>query len=244
MTIEPSTIPLPALVLLPNLLGEHKDHHSFLPGSVDKAVETLDGLIAESAPAGRRYLGRFKTKKPANQIPLATFNINTPETDIDFLLDPIKQGERWGYVSDCGLPCIADPGAKLVERARQRGLHVEAHIGPSSILLALMLSGLPGQRFAFHGYLERDAQSLKKTLQRLEHTSRTEKSTQIFMETPYRAPHLFEALLLNLASDTVLCVARDLTLSDEEILVMPIKAWKKFQKPDLVKHNAIFLLNA
>ncbi len=105
---------------------------------------------------GRRYLKRFETKKPALEIPIALFNEHTPEDHIDFLLEPIANGERWGLVSDAGLPCIADPGSKLVHRARQKGLHVQAFVGPSAILLALMLSGLPGQKFYFNGYLNRE----------------------------------------------------------------------------------------
>src|SRR5436305_11060425 len=108
----------PALLLLPNLLGEMKHHEMFLPASVDKVMETIDGLISESEKGGRRFLGRFKTKKPAHDIPLALLNEHTPDSDLDFLLEPILKGERWGLVSDSGTPCIADPGSKLVARAR------------------------------------------------------------------------------------------------------------------------------
>ena len=133
----------PALLLLPNLLGEHKQHQPYLPSSVDKAVSTLDGLIAESLSAGRRYLGRFATKKPQNQIPIALFNLHTPDEEIDFLLEPILKGERWGLVSDAGLPCVADPGSKIVRRARQRGIAVQAFVGPH-----LLAAGAHALRYA------------------------------------------------------------------------------------------------
>ena len=139
----------PALLLLPNVLADVKHHEPFLPSSVDKAVASIDGLIAESASAGRRFLARFETKKPTNEIPIALFNEHTKEEDIDFLLEPIRKGERWGLISDGGLPCIADPGAKLVKRANISGIIVQAFVGPSSPMLALMLSGLPAQRFYF-----------------------------------------------------------------------------------------------
>ena len=139
----------PTLLLLPNLLGEFRHAEVFLPSSVFKAMQTIDGLIAESEKEGRRYLARFETKKPAAEIPIALFNEHTPDSDLDFLLEPILAGERWGLVSDAGLLCIADPGCKLVRRANQRGISVQAFVGPSSILTALMLSGLPGKNFIF-----------------------------------------------------------------------------------------------
>src|SRR5438105_661180 len=106
----------PALLLLPNLLAEQRHHEPYLPNSVDKAVLTLNGLIAESEQGGRRFLSHFFETKQAHNIPIALLNEHTPEQDFDFLLDPIKKGERWGLVSDAGLPCVADPGSKLVRR--------------------------------------------------------------------------------------------------------------------------------
>lgn len=229
-----------ALLLLPNLLGALPSHHAYLPESVDQAVAGLDGLIAESERAGRRYLGRFHTKKPAHLIPIAVVDGKTRETDIDFYLEPIAKGERWGYVSDAGLPCIADPGAKIVARARQRGLSIEAFVGPSSILLALMQSGLPGQNFAFYGYLERDSEALKQRLQFLEKRSREEKSTQIFMEAPHRNIETFSTLVRTLSPSTLLCVALDLTLPTEQILCQPIGRWRGAGVPDLDR-PALFL---
>lgn len=234
----------PALLLLPNVLGEVKHHELFLPLSVDRAVATLDGLIAESHSGGRRYLGRFKTKKPADQIPLALFNEHTPEEDIDFLLEPIRQGQRWGLVSDAGLPCVADPGAKLVSRARQSGIVVQAFVGPSSLLLALMLSGLPGQRFYFGGYLNKEPRKREKEIQELEQNSKTFLSTQIFIETPYRNAHTLETLINTLKDQTSLCVAWDLTLPTQGVVSQKIQLWKKSPLPNIDKKTAIFLVSA
>lgn len=234
----------PTLLLLPNLLGEMKHHEPFLPAGVDKAVESLDGLIAESDQAGRRYLGRFKTKKPPLEIPIALFNEHTPESDIDFLLEPLRKGERWGYVSDAGLPCVADPGAALVRRARQIGVAVKAFVGPSSIMLALMLSGLSGQAFTFHGYLDPKPEDRKREVKNIEQQSSRNGYTQIFIETPYRNKHLLDTLLSALDDKTWLCIAWDLTLPTQSVVSQPIALWKKSPLPNLDKKAAIFLVNA
>lgn len=231
----------PALLLLPNLLGEQTHPELFLPISVDRAVLSLDGLIAESASAGRRYLGHFETKKPAHEIPIALYNEHTKDRDLDFLLEPIHNGERWGLVSDAGLPCIADPGSKLVARARQTGICVQAFVGPSAILLSLMLSGLSGQRFAFHGYLDKDRAECKKQIQRLEKRALQENCTQIFIETPYRNQQLLELLLEVLDEKTALSVAWELTFPTQGVLSQPVGLWKKSPLPNLSKRNAIFL---
>lgn len=241
--MEPST-PKPALLLLPNLLGEHKHHEIFLPASVDKAVQSLDGLIAESESGGRRYLGRFQTTKPANEIPIALLNEHTPDDHLDFLLEPIRKGERWGIVSDAGIPCIADPGSKLVKRARQSGIVIQAFVGPSSIFLSLMLSGLPGQQFTFHGYLDKAQDKRLLQIRQMERAAKNEKYTQIFIETPYRNRHTLESLLETLDDATWLCVAWELTLPTQGVVSQPVSLWKKSPPPNLDKKNAIFLIGA
>lgn len=228
-----------ALLLLPNLLGEHRHHDIFLPKSVDKAVATIDGLIAESDAEGRRYLKRFETKKPYMEIPIALFNEHTPDGDIDFLLEPLVKGERWGLISDAGVPCVADPGAKLVQRARLLGIPIQAFIGPSSILLALMLSGLPGQKFAFNGYLDREPAKRKKEIQ---HLLKME-GTQIIMEAPYRNRYLLDDLLALLPEEARLCVAWDLTMPTQNVISQQVKFWKKSPLPNLEKKPAIFLFS-
>lgn len=233
-----------ALLLLPNLLGDHRHAEVFLPTSVSKAMATIDGLIAESETEGRRYLKRFETKKLANEIPIALFNEHTPEDQIDFLLEPIVAGERWGLVSDAGLPCIADPGSKLVLRARQCGIAIQAYVGPSSITLALMLSGLPGQKFTFHGYLDKTPEKRKKQVVQLAIESKSAQLTQIFMEAPYRNRYLLDTLLENLPETAMLCVAWDLTLSTQGVITQSIAQWKKCTLPTLEKKPAIFILHA
>jgi len=227
-----------ALLLLPNLLGEHPHHEMFLPVSVDRAVATLDGLIAESEKEGRRFLSRFKTKKPAREIPIALFNKNTPEEDLDFYLEPVEKGERWGLISDAGLPCIADPGSLLVKRARQKGLTVQAFVGPSSILLALMLSGIPAQKFTFHGYLHKTPTTRTQQIQKLEQSD----GAQVFIEAPHRNTQTLEDLIQTLEERTLLCVATDLTLVTQKVLCYSIKHWRKISRPNIDKKPTTFIL--
>jgi 16S rRNA (cytidine1402-2'-O)-methyltransferase len=227
----------PALLLLPNLLGEHRHHELFLPASVDRAVESIHGLIAESEKAGRRYLSRFQTEKRPHDIPLALCNKNTLDDEIDFLLEPMTKGECWGLISDCGLPCLADPGARLVKRARQLGISVKAFVGPSSIVLALMLSGLSGQTFSFHGYLDKKSEAMKKQLQQLER----QPGTHIFMERPYQNRQTLETLLETLDDSIQLCVAWELTMPEQGVMTQSVATWKKSPLPNLDKKNALFL---
>jgi 16S rRNA (cytidine1402-2'-O)-methyltransferase len=242
ITMENKSREHPALILLPNLLGEHRDHHAFLPISVDQAVATLDGLIAESVKEGRRFLSRFKLSKPTHLIPLALLNEHTPEADLDFLLEPICKGERWGLVSDCGLPCIADPGANLVRRAYALNLQVEALIGPSSLALAQELSGLPCQQFTFHGYLDRDPIQRKKQIQTMEQAVQMTSYTQLFIETPYRNMATLQTLIDTLANKRRLCIACDLTLPTQKVITQTIAAWKNAPLPDIDNSPAIFLI--
>ncbi len=223
------------LYLLPNLIGDLKDHHAQLPQVLDELVPQLKGLIAESEKGGRRYLSRFYGGKPVHQIPIALF---TKQGDYDFLLEPLHQGEDWGVVSDAGLPCIADPGAELVKRARQTQIPVEAFSGPSSLFLALMLSGLPSQEFSFHGYLPRGEDERKKKLLELQKVA----VTHVFIEAPYRNDQLLETLLETLPDQTTLSVAWNLTQPDQGVVTRSIQRWKVGRKPELHKQNAIYLI--
>ncbi len=233
--------PQPALLLLPNLLSDFRHAEVFLPISVYKAMQTIDGLIAESETEGRKYLKRFETKKPAAFMPIALYNEHSPENQLDFLLEPIEKGERWGLISDAGLPCIADPGSHLVLRARRKGLTVQAFSGPSSILLALMLSGLPSQKFFFQGYLDKEPQKRKDQIRRLLTQSQSEQATQVLIEAPYRNTHMLMALIETLPESSWLTVAWDLTLPSQGVITQTVAEWKKSSLPNLEKKPAIFL---
>lgn len=227
------------LLLLPNLLGDIRHHEPFLPASVTKAVEKLDGLIAESDKGGRRFLSRFTLSKPTHLVPLALYNTHTPDGDIDFLLDPMKKGETWGLVSDAGVPCVADPGYKLVARAKELGITVQAFIGPSSILLALMQSGLPAQRFIFHGYFPHEGREtlIKKMLREKEYT-------HVVMDAPYKNLFALEELLLFLPDDAELAVACELTLPDQIMVTQTVARWKKSPLPNIKDKPTLFVVFA
>jgi len=236
----------PGLLLLPNLLDEEGAAEAFLPASIFQAVPHIDGLIAESEKGGRKFLKRFTFPAPKTfrDVPIALLNEHTTGKELERLLSPLIKGECWGVVSDCGLLCLADPGAKLVQSARQLGIEMEAFVGPSAIIMALLLSGFSGQSFAFHGYLEREASKLKGQIQLLEKRAQQEKSTQIFIEAPYRNQKLLEYLLAVLQDKTRLCFACDLTMSSQEVFVKTVAAWKKATLPFLDKRPAVFLVDS
>lgn len=231
------------LFLLPNLLDESLPWEPFLPQSVSEAVRELDGLIAESEKEGRRYLRRFVDHERMSKMPIRLLNEHTPPADIAALLTPVEAGEKWGLISDAGLPCVADPGAPLVLLAHEKKVRVIAFPGPTSLLMALQLSGLSGQRFAFHGYLPREAPDLKRALQQLESRSRQEQSAQIWIEAPYRFVKMAEAAIEALQSATLFCIAQDLTLEGQSVRTQTIARWRK-EKIEPGKRPAVFLLQA
>lgn len=227
------------LFLLPNLLDPKTDPKTFFPISVDQAVANLHGLIAESEKEARLYLKRF-----GRHLPIRTLNEHTHQRDIDDLIEQMKQGQIWGFVSDAGLPCLADPGYQLVSLAHKFSIPVQALTGPSSLIFALMLSGLPAQQFAFHGYLPREPEPLKRALLDLEKRSRVEKSVQLFIEAPYRNLKTFETIIQTLSPQTQLCLASDLTAPTEMVKTQAISAWKKGPPPEIDKHPTVFLFLA
>lgn len=231
------------LYLLPNLLGS-QDPAPLLPQSVNQAVSELDGLIAEDEKAGRAFLKMFTLKKPIQQMPIFVLNEHTKPHELEALLEPVVKGEVWGVVSDAGLPCIADPGSALVRAAKRKQLIIKALVGPSSIFLALMQSGLSGQCFAFHGYIAKGSAERHKELQRWEERSKKERETQIFIETPYKNMYSFAGALEALRPETMLCVAWDLTLPSEQIVTQKVSEWKARGAPDIAKRPTIFLFSA
>lgn len=209
------------LYLLPNLLHEDTSI-DLLPRKLEALIPTLNGIIAESEKGGRHFLRRFSI-----HLPIELLNEHTK--DISDLLQPLQKGENWGLISDAGLPCLADPGYQLVALARQKNIRIEALAGPSSILLALMLSGLPAQSFVFHGYLPREKPDLIQKLRQLE----KDPMTHLFIETPYRNQKTLETLIETLAPTTTLCIASNLTHPSQLVLTHPISNWRKQSLPNL-----------
>ena len=219
------------LLLLGNLLGPlpiEEGKRQFSPAYIE-AVSKLDGLIAESDKSARHFLSYFREhlKVDAHRMPLALFHKKVPKGDISFLLEPISDGQVWGYVTDSGLPCVADPGHLLVRYARKHALKVDVQMGPVSILWALMLSGFPGNRFMFHGYLAKEPRARKKEIEGHMRLAKELSSVQIFIEAPYRNEALLETMLETLPDTAILAMVFSLMLPEERALVMPVSLWKK-----------------
>ena len=228
------------LYLLPNALHESQKP----PQYVGDVVKTLDGLYCETEKNARAYLKHYELKMPLQQFPLQTVNEHTKQSDAEELIQPLLRGETWAMVSDAGLCSIADPGSLIVQAAHKAGIKVVSLYGPSSILMALQLSGLSGQCFSFAGYLPREKEARQAAIRSREMRAKKEKETQIFIEAPYRNNELLVDLLSVLSPDTFLAVAWDLTAPTEGIVVQTVKAWKKMAPLDIHKKPALFLLSS
>jgi 16S rRNA (cytidine1402-2'-O)-methyltransferase len=209
-----------------------------LPASALQVVRSLNDFVVENAKSARAFLGAVGMPVPMREV-----EIHEIAEKPDSLLQPLREGRSMGLLSEAGCPAIADPGAALVEAAHSEGFRVVPLVGPSSITLALMASGLEGQRFAFCGYLPRDATQRKEKIRELERRSAKEQETEIFIETPYRSDALLAALIENCSPPTKLCVAADLTLPSETITTRSVAEWRK-QKPAVGRRPAVFLLLA
>jgi 16S rRNA (cytidine1402-2'-O)-methyltransferase len=236
-------VKLGTLYLIPVTLGD--DNITLvLPPEVVSVAQTLETFVVESEKSARHFLSTIKTAKPVRELTLNLLNEHTEDKALPELLKPLLAGQDVGLMSDAGCPGVADPGAKLVELAHQKGVRVVPFVGPSSILLSLMASGLNGQQFAFLGYLPVDKMQRNQKLKEIEKRSLTHKETQLFIETPYRNQHMLEAILSIGQPNTRLCVACDISLATEMIATKTIANWKKSPLPDLHKRPTIFLLLA
>jgi len=243
-----------SLYLIPNTLGAANEEllTAIIPDEVQRLTARLDYFIAENAKTTRTFLKLIATRhplaKPIQEIHISELNVNTDTTTLPALLAPLQTGQDAGLISEAGVPAVADPGANLVRLAHVYGITVKPLVGPSSLLLSIMASGLNGQSFAFNGYLPTDAAQRSKRIKALEERSRTEKQTQIFIETPYRNITLLEALATACHPQTLICVATDLTLSGESIRTQTAVKWRgelaKEKGPDFHKKPTVFLLLA
>lgn len=243
------------LYLIPNTLGAEPGTHvltGIIPQQVQALSASLGYFIAENAKSTRAYLKILSTHQPLARpmqlINISELNVNTPASALPGLLQPLLDGHDAGLISEAGVPAVADPGANLVRLAHQHGIRVRPLVGPSSLLLALMASGLNGQSFAFQGYLPQDAQERQKRLRELEQRSRQEHQTQLFIETPYRNGVLLDAMCQSCQPNTLVCVATDLSLSGETIQTRSVAQWKKQiqdgNAPDFHKKPTVFLMLA
>jgi len=225
-----------ALYLVPTTLGG--DPAAVLPARVVEIVRGLRDFVVEEPKSARAFLGAIGMPCPMRLLRMERFG-----PDADALLAPLRAGRSVGVLSEAGCPGVADPGQTLVAAAHDAGFRVVPLVGPSSILLALMASGLEGQRFAFCGYLPREPEPRRLAIRELERRSRDARETQVFIETPYRSDALLAALLDTCRPATRLCVAADLTLSSEEILARTVSAWRSAPRP-IGRRPAVFLMLA
>jgi 16S rRNA (cytidine1402-2'-O)-methyltransferase len=230
-----------SLYLIPSALGDLA-WHDYLPATTRDRVCRLRCFIAENAKTTRTELKRLGYPLPLRDIAMEQIPRKLTANEIDRLLSPLLEGEDVGLLSEAGCPAVADPGALLVRRAHELDIPVRPLVGPSSLLLALMASGLDGQRFAFHGYLPAREPERSRRISELEKESRLARQTQIFIETPYRNTAMLIALLASLQPHTRLCLASDLTLPTESVVTHPVGVWRRLTLPNLDRRPTVFLI--
>lgn len=228
------------IFLLPTTLGDN-DPIEVLPASVQREVERLDTFIVENEKTARRAIKKIVPSKDQPSLKFFLLNKHTDPADMPSFLLPCKEGKDIGLLSEAGCPGVADPGAEIVKMAHNEGIKVVPMVGPSSILLAMMGSGMNGQSFTFNGYLPIDKAEKRNELKNLERISFEKQQAQLFIETPYRNNKLLEDLIQHLHPQTRLCIACDLTLASEFIVTRPLSEWAK-TKVDLHKRPTIFIL--
>ena len=229
------------LYLIPTDLGENPVW-DVLPISIKKVIEITDNYIVENEKTARKFIKMIHPEKSQPSLQLKVLNKFTEASEKLTFLDACKEGKSIGLLSEAGCPAVADPGSDIVKLAHQNNIQVVPLVGPSSIILALMGSGMNGQSFAFNGYLPIDKDDRKTELKRLEKLSHDQNQSQLFIETPYRNNKMLEDLRIILHPQTRVCVACDLTLPSEYIKTYTISDWKHI-KVDLHKRPAIFIIH-
>ena len=229
------------LYLIPTPIAENS--LNTIPEYVLDRMRKIECFIAEDIRTARRYISKIKHPKPIIELTFFVLNKFTKHDEYLSFLKPIKDNYDIGLLTEAGLPCIADPGADIVQIAHLQNIIVVPLTGPSSIFLSLMASGLNGQNFAFIGYLPINKDERRSTLKQLERKSVQDKQTQIFIETPFRNAALLNDILMICKNDTMLCIASEVTTANEFIKTKKIKEWKD-KIPDLNKKPSIFLLQS
>jgi 16S rRNA (cytidine1402-2'-O)-methyltransferase len=228
------------LYLIPTTLG-NVTPDEVLPQTVKRAIDFINDYVVENEKTARKFIKSINAEKVQANLRLHVLNKFTDASEYNEMLKACLEGRNLGLMSEAGCPGVADPGAVIVKLAHEKGIQVVPLVGPSSILLALMGSGMNGQSFAFNGYLPIDKSEKKAALKNLERLSMEKNQAQIFIETPYRNNKLLEDFLQSLQSSTRLCVATDITLPTEYIKTLTINDWKK-TKVDLHNRPTIFII--
>lgn len=228
------------LYLIPTIIAEDTQA-AVIPSQVRNALPSIQYFLAEEIRTARRYLSSLKVYESIEPLHFQVLDKKTKLAELKEFFKPIEEGKNIGILSESGCPGVADPGALAVHYAHQHGITVVPLVGPSSLLLALMGSGLNGQRFAFHGYLPIDAKDRQQAIRELEKESKQKNQTQLFIETPYRNQPVFNDLIKTLAPSTQLCVAYDVTGSAEILKTKSVSDWRK-EPLALDKLPCVFLL--
>ena len=231
----------PILYLIPCTLGE-TDLNNVLPSANAAVVTSLKYFIVENIRTARRFLKKVDRNINIDELEFFELNGHTPAEVISSFLKPMAEGHSMGVISEAGCPAIADPGADVVALAHRKGVRVVPLVGPSSILMSVMASGLNGQSFAFVGYLPVKEPERIKRLRELERRAKEENQAQLFIEAPYRNIKLFECLIKSVSPKLRLTVATDITSPEEFIRTLTIDEWRKQGVPDMAKRPTIFLL--
>lgn len=227
------------LYLIPTPLAENALDNTVVPES-KRLIRQLDYFLVEDVRTARRFISSLKLGITIEELKFEILNKKTPEQQIERILAPLKSGKSIGLMSEAGCPGIADPGAKAIAKAHDWGCKVFPLTGPSAVFLALMSSGFNGQQFCFHGYLPIKPPELARKIKELEDESAKKQQTQIFIEAPYRNNKLLKQLLNTLNPGTRLCVAKDLTGADEQVISKYVKDWKA-DEIEMHKIPSIFL---
>lgn len=230
------------LYLIPTTLGETENPFDVLPQTIKRSIELLDYYIVENEKTARKFIKSICPEKVQASLHLSSLNKHTQDAEYKQMIQDCVEGKNVGLMSEAGCPGVADPGAVIVKLAHEKGVQVIPLVGPSSILLAIMASGMNGQSFAFNGYIPIDAAEKKLAIKNLEKLSISKNQSQLFIETPYRNNKMLEDILSSLHPETYLCVACDITLPTEYIKTMRVVNWKK-TKIDLHNRPTIFIIH-
>jgi len=230
------------LFLLPTTLGD-SNPESVFPIILKQTIQKLTYFIVENEKTARKFIKLMCPECKQSELTIFQLDKHDKASGLQAFMQPLLEGKDVGLLSEAGLPTIADPGSLVVALAHKKQVRVKPLVGPSSLLLALMGSGLNGQNFAFHGYLPKESSDLKRKLKQLEQISMRDHSAHLFIETPYRNHKLFDVLTKILHPETLLTLATDLTLPTESVKTLPVSKWKK-QNVDLHKRPTVFIFQA
>ena len=229
--------------MIPCPISDQTAVYDVVPEANRRVMDSLDYFIVENVRSARRFLSKAGITRKIDELEFVELNEHTVVGQaVEAMIKPLLAGRSAGVISEAGVPGVADPGALVVAACHRKGIRVVPLVGPSSILLAMMASGLNGQSFAFNGYLPVKPPERSKALKALERRAHTEHQSQIFIEAPYRNVKLMEQMLQVCAAETTLTVACDITSPDEFILSLPIAQWRKAGVPDIAKRPTIFII--